>query len=91
MDSIDIASVYDPQVPVINSSLLLTGRLTLRGIFGQEFPSALASMLKGTRFLTVDPQFCGEIQEIIDAFAATIQKLICHPSGTRGTCCARVS
>ena len=90
VDSIDIASVYDPRVPVINSSPPLTGRLTLTGIFDQEFLSALASMPRGIKFRTVDLQFCGEMQEIIDACAGTMEKLICHPSDARGTCSARV-
>jgi hypothetical protein len=84
VDSIDIAPVYDPRVPAIESSPPFTGRLTLTGIFDQDFLCALASMQKGVRFRTVDLQFCGEMQEIIDACAGTMERLICHPSDARG-------
>ena len=84
VDSIDRTIAYDSKVPVIEYSPPLTGRLTLTGIFDPEFIAGLASMQKGVRFRTVDLQFCGEVQEIIEACAESMERLIYHPSDFRG-------
>jgi len=84
MDSIDREAVPDAFVPVLESSPPLTGRLTLTGIFDQEFMSGLVSLQKGVKFRTVDLQFCGEVQEIVDGCAGTVERFICHPSDFRG-------
>lgn len=84
VESIDNGHAYDTAVPVLKSSPPLTGRLTLTGIFDQEFTSGLASLQKGLKFRTVDLQFCGETQEVIDGCAETMERLICHPSDFRG-------
>ncbi|KAF9647241.1 hypothetical protein BDM02DRAFT_2734925 [Thelephora ganbajun] len=83
VDSIDIDFTPDAFVPVLGSSPPLTGRLTLTGIFDQEFISGLVSLQKGIKFRTVDLQFCGEVQEIVDACAGTMERFICHPSDFR--------
>lgn len=84
VDSIDREAAPDAFVPVLESSPPLTGRLTLTGIFDQEFMSGLVSLQKGVKFRTVDLQFCGEVQEIIGGCAGTVEKFICHPSDFRG-------
>ena len=84
VDSIESQYSPDSVVPVMESSPPLTGRLTLTGIFDQEFMSGLASLQKGLRFRTVDLQFCGEVQDVIDGCAGTIRRFICHPSDFRG-------
>ena len=84
VDGIGVAIVYDSQVPAITRSPPFTGRLTLTRISDQEFLSSLASMQNGVRFRTVDLQFCGEIQEIIDACAGTMERLISNPSNLHG-------
>jgi len=84
VDNIEQESPSDVVVPFPESSPLLTGRLTLTGILDQEFMSGLASLQKGLKFRTVDLQFCGEAQEVIDGCAGTMRQFICHPSDFRG-------
>ena len=86
VDSIDGDLVIDTSVPIPETSPPLTGRLALKGIFDQEFMSGLVSLQKGVKFRTVDLQFCGEGQEVIDGCAGTMERLICHPSDFRGRC-----
>ena len=84
IDSIDKAVVYNSEVPIMEFSPPLTGRLALTGILDQEFICALASTPKGVHFRTVDLRYCGEVQEIVDACAGTVERLICHPPDSRG-------
>ena len=84
VDSIDSDSFPGVLVPVLDTSPPLTGRLTLKGIFDQEFMSGLVSFQKGVKFRTVDLQFCGEVQAIIDGCAGTMKRFICQPSDPRG-------
>ena len=79
------ATVDDSQVPVVSNSPPFTGRLTLMGIRDEEFLSALASMQNGVRFRIVDLQFCLGMQELVDACAGTMERLVCHPSESHGT------
>jgi len=84
VDNIEQESALDAVVPFPESSPPLTGRLTLTGILDQEFMSGLASLQKGLKFRTLDLQFCGEAQEVIDGCAGTMKRFICHPSDFRG-------
>lgn len=84
VDNIEQESASDAVVPFPESSPPLTGRLTLTGILDQEFMSGLASLQKGLKFRTLDLQFCGEAQEVIDGCAGTLRRFICHPSDFRG-------
>ena len=84
VDSIDRDSSPGVLVPVLDNSPPLTGRLTLRGIFDQEFMSGLVSFQRGVKFRTVDLQFCGEVQAIVDGCAGTMKRFICQPSDFRG-------
>lgn len=85
VDSINTVVSDDYQVPVIESSPPLTGRLRLSGISDQEFIRNLFSMQNGVRFRTVDQRFCREVQEIIDGCAGTMERLIWHSSDSLGT------
>ena len=86
VDGIGVDIFRDSQVPAIRRSLPFTGRLTLIRISDQEFPSALStSMQNGVGFRTVDLQLCVEMQELVDACAGTMERLICHPSDFHGT------
>ena len=82
---IGVTIAHDFQVPAITRSPPFTGRLTLMRIPDQELLSALASMRNGVKFRTVDLQFCVEVQELVDACAGTMERLICHPSDFHGT------
>ena len=84
VDNIEQESAPDAVIPDLKSSPPLTGRLTLTGILDQEFMSGLASLQKGLRFSTLDLQFCGEAQEVIDGCAETMRRFICSPSDFRG-------
>lgn len=84
VDSIDSVSTSGDFVPVLETSPPLTGRLNLTGIFDQEFMSGLVSFQKGVKFRTVDLQFCGEVQEVINGCAGTMERFICQPSDFRG-------
>lgn len=84
VDSIDRDFTPGVFVPVLETSPPLTGRLTLTGIFDQEFMSGLVSLQKGVKFRTVDLQFCGELQGIVDGCAGTMERFIYHPSDFRG-------
>lgn len=84
VDSIDRDSSPGALVPVLDTSPPLTGRLGLTGIFDQEFMSGLVSFRKGVKFRTVDLQFCGEAQAIIDGCAGTMKRFICQPSDPHG-------
>ena len=84
VESIESEFIPGAIVPALESSPPLTGRLSLTGIFDQEFMSGLASLQKGLKFRTVDLQFCGEVQEVIDSCAETMEQFICHPSDFRG-------
>jgi len=80
VDSINKEIAPGPFALVPESSPPLTGRLTLTGIFDQEFMSGLVSLQDGLKFRTVDLQFCGETQEVIDGCAGTMERFIYHPS-----------
>ena len=84
VDSIDRDFDMETFVPVLETSPPLTGRLALTGIFDQEFMSGLVSFPKGVNFRTVDLQFCGEVQTIVDGCAGTMKRFICHPSDFHG-------
>ena len=84
VDSINSVFTYDSQLPKIECPPPLTGRLKLSGITEQEFISDLASMQNGVRFRTVDLRFCRDVQEIIDACAGTMERLILHSSDFLG-------
>jgi len=84
VDNIEQESASDAVVPIPESSPPLTGRLTLTGILDQEFMSGLACLQKGIKFRTLDLQFCGEAQVLIDGCAETMRRFICHPSDFRG-------
>ena len=84
VDSIETEPAFDVYVPTLECSPPLSGRLALTGIFDQEFMSGLASLQEGLKFRTVDLQFCGEAQEVIDGCAGTMERFICHPSDFRG-------
>lgn len=84
VDSINKVAADDSQVPVIENSPPLTGRLMLSGISDQEFICDLVSMPKGIRFRTVDLRFCREVQEIIDGCAGTMERLIWYSSDFLG-------
>ena len=84
VDSIDRDFTPEVFVPVLETSPPLTGRLALTGIFDQEFMSGLVSLQKGVKFRTVDLQFCGEVHEIIDGCAGTMERFICQPSDFHG-------
>ena len=84
VDSINRVVTDDSEVPVIECSVPLTGRLRLSGIWEQEFICDLASMRKQVRFHTVDLRFCREAQEIIDQCAGTMERLIWHSFGFIG-------
>ena len=84
VNSIDSVDLHESQVPVMEGSPPLTGRLSLSGILDQQFLSALAWMPNGLGFRTVDMQFCGDAQEIIDACAGTITRLIYYPPSLHG-------
>jgi hypothetical protein len=79
VDGFNKAVAHDSQVPVVQGSPPLTGRLVLGRIIDQEFFSALASIPGGVRFRTVDLQLCEGVQGIIDACAMTMERLICRP------------
>ena len=84
VDNIEYGSTSEAVTPIPESSPPLTGRLTLTGILDQEFMSGLASLQKELKFRTLDLQFCGEAQEVIDSCAGTMRRFICHPSDFRG-------
>lgn len=84
VDSIDRDFISEDFTPVLETSPPLTGRLTLTGIFDQEFMSGLVSLQKGVKFRTVDLQFCGEVQVIVDGCAGTMERFICQPSDFHG-------
>ena len=84
VDSIDRNFTSGTFVPVLETSPPLTGRLTLTGIFDREFMSGLVSFQKGVKFRTVDLQYCGEVQVIVDGCAGTMERFVCQPSDFRG-------
>lgn len=85
VDSIDRDFTPDAFVPVLETSPPLTGRLLLKGISDQDFMSSLVSLKKGVRFRTVDLQFCGEVHEIVNGCAGTMERFIYQPSDFSGT------
>jgi len=84
VDSIDRDFTTEDCTPVLETSPPLTGRLTLTGIFDQDFMAGLVSSQKGIKFRTVDLQFCGEAQVIVDGCAGTMERFIFQPSDFRG-------
>ena len=84
VDGINRVDTYDSQVPTIECSPPLTGRLRLSGIPDQDFIRELASMQRGVKFRTVDLRFCREVQEIIDACSGTMERLTWHSSDFLG-------
>lgn len=84
VDSIDRDFSSDALVPVLETSPPLTGRLLLKGISDQDFLSSLVSLKKGVRFRTVDLQFCGEVHEIVNGCAGSMERFIYQPSDFNG-------